>query len=327
MFFTLAVGSTLRTPRDGVRAIFLLSLTTAGLLVVFHHFGTMGTNLTLNTNSQDVFKTIGGISMNFQRTQVCIILAMLAVISLALGVSSGLRLRATPAYAIMCACIYLILVMASTGSALAMVCGFAAVMFGYYGNRLSLGKILLGSVLFAFIGVGFYFAVIETDNMLSRRIEEKSKQLDKSGIDRMKFWVDGLEVTANNPLGMGFLNVKTGHSEWLHFSIGYGWVTSGCYISMNFMLLFSLLRSLFRKIVKDPLATPLLLAGLGGLAVYIVNSVTDMLSANFCYYETGWALILTSALVIMVSETNAQNEKKMKVGPQPISGMSRKLGC
>jgi hypothetical protein len=327
LLLSLAVGSTLRTPRDGVRAIFLLCATATSIFVVFYFFGQVGFNLAAGANLGDVFLTVGKIPITYLRTQVCFIVAIIAVVALALGIYSKLRLRAFPAYLIVCACVFLIMTFASTGSALALICGFAVVVLGYFGNRLSLGTLLWGTILFSFVGVGFYFAVFETDNLLSERIEVKSKQYERIGIDRMQFWMEGIETSLNNPFGIGWIgwmNSKTGHSDWQIYSIAYGWATGGCYLLMNIALFCTLLRSLLRNTIKDPFAAPLLVASLGGLTVYMVNSILDMLSANIFFYETSWALILTAATVITVAEVNAAAKNNVKFISTPAPGHPEK---
>jgi hypothetical protein len=132
-------------------------------------------------------------------------------------------------------------------------------------------------------------------------MEEKSKQLDRVGIDRMEFWIDGIQDISENPIGHGW-GVKTGHSEWLMYFLAYGWVSGACYFGGTCMLFLSLLRSLLRKTSNDPYMTPLLLVGLGSITVYGINSILDMLSANIGYYQIVWALILTSGTAAAIAE-------------------------
>lgn len=301
----LAVGLTLRTPRDGVRAMSLLCLMSVAFLVVFFFRGQTGMTVVSAAQGGDASSAeqfIGNVSLNFLRTQVCILLAALAVGSLALGVGAGFSFRAVPFVLALCVSVAMILMLASTGSALAMVGGMGVVALSYFGSRLSLGRILLGAVFFAVVGSALYWAVFKTENALSQRIEEKAIQLDRTGIDRMAFWENGIAEICKTPFGEGWSS-RTGHSDYLLFLLSYGWPTGLLYIAAVGSLVLSIWHSLrWHRATPDPQLRTLLMVGLAVLSVYVVNSILDMLSANIGYYETVWALILTPATVVAVTD-------------------------
>ncbi|MGA2796341.1 MAG: hypothetical protein ABSE63_02055, partial [Thermoguttaceae bacterium] len=223
----LAVGLTLRNPRDGVRALSLLCLMSTAFFFLFFYYGNAGSVLVTEAKGEEalgLYQSIGNIHLGFNRTGVCIPLAALAVAALALGAGGGFNLRAAPFYLASGICVFMIMLLASVGSAFAMICGMGVVVLGYFGVRLSLGRILLGAILFSIMGWGLYWAVFNTENALSKRIVEKSKQIDKIGIDRMVFWEEGITEICKTPFGEGW-STRVGHSDWLLFLLSYGWVS------------------------------------------------------------------------------------------------------
>jgi hypothetical protein len=308
--FPLAIGLTIRTPRDGVRAVSLLCLMAAAFFVLFYFRGSES----MAAGSNELQRYVGNIYLGFQRTGVCIPLAVLATCGFALGVNTGLNYRAVPFYLTTVICVIMIMQLGSIGSALAMICGMGVIALGYFGIRLSLGRILFGFILFFTVGSGLYWAVFHTENFLSQRIEEKTKQLDKTGIDRMVFWEEGTTAILNNPFGSGWSTLK-GHSDWLLYLISYGWATGLLYIAAAGTLFLSMWRSMRRNRNPDGRTlSMLLMVGLAGLTVYMVNSIFDMPSAGIGYYQTEWALILTAAAVAAVTDSTTRNENRNNFG-------------
>jgi O-antigen ligase len=298
----LAVALTLRTPRDGVRAVSLLCLMSAAFLAVFYFLGQPGsTSFSVEGGDEIGFgQFIGNISLIFTRTQVSIPLAALTASALALAIGFEINLQALPFYLVSVICVILIMLLASTGSAFAMVCGLAVVVLGYFRNRLSPSRILLAIIFFLLIGTALYWAVFQTENALSARIEQKTNAKE---IDRMVFWKEGIAEISKTPFGEGW-SYRTGHSDWLLFLLSYGWLTGLAYFAAASSLFLSMWRALGRRRdAADHQSRKLLLVGLATLTVYSVNSILDMLSSNSGYYETVWALILTPATVVAVADT------------------------
>jgi hypothetical protein len=320
----LAVGLTLRTPQDGVRAVSLLCLMSVAFFFVFFYFGNAGMEMVVQTKGEQALgltQSIGNIYLGFNRTGVCIPLAALAACALALGVSEGISYRAVPFYVATAICVFMIMQLASVGSALAMAFAMGIVVLGYFGVRLSFGRILLGTILFSIVGSALYWAVFSTENALSKRIVEKTRQFDKIGIDRMNFWQEGLAAIYQEPFGEGW-TTRTGHSDWLLYLLSYGWASGLFYIAAAGWLFLSMWGSLRRnKAVANRQSSTLLLVGLAVLSVYGINSILDMLSADIGYYITVWALILTSAAVAAVSDATVWAKKTGNFGfPAPAVG-------
>jgi len=315
--FPLAVGLTVRTRPDGVRVVSLLCLMSVAFFVVFFFWGQTGmvTYSTIEGSAQiGVEQFIGNIPLNFVRTQVCIILAALTAGTLALGVGIGLKLRAIPLYLASCICVFMVMQLASVGSAFALVGGIGITALGYFGIRLSPRRILLGVIIFAIVGSALFWVTFGSENALSNRINSK---FSAGEIDRMVFWEDGFREIWKTPFGVGW-SYRAGHSDWQLFLLSYGWPTGLLYIAAAGSLFLSIWRALRRHrtaVYRESIT--LLLVGLAVLSVYFINSVLDMLSANIGYYETVWALILTSATVVVV--TDGAERATRSNGSSPLS--------
>lgn len=318
--FPLAVGLTIRTSQDGVRAVSLLCLVSVALLAVFYYQGQAGVVVISAVQGDDgigVEQFIGNISLNFLRTAVCIPLAALAAGALALGVGIGCKLRAVPLYLASCASTFMLMMLASIGSALAMVCGMGVVALGYSSIRLSPGRILFAAILVSAVGSTLYWVAFETEteNPLSARAEEKRKQMETIGIDRQVLWEEGIAEICKTPAGRGWA-CDVGHSDWLLFWLAYGWPTGLLYIIAAGSLFSSMLGSLRRpRIAADRPSSTLLLVGLATLSVFVINAVLDMLSPYIGYYGIVWALILTPATVVAITDTATRATKNVSVRP------------
>lgn len=305
--FPVAIALTIRTQRDGIRAVSLLSLLSIAFIFIFYFWGQPG-KLLSSTNiqvgiydqGQHIFYSIGNVSMNLLRTQVCILIATIGAVLCALGVAGGFC-RVAFFYTVSCACIYMISLLASTASFLAMIFGIVVVILGYFRNRLSLGSIVLGLFASSLLGSAFYWIIFHSQSMLSKRLALK---MHAGQIDRMVLWKEAIKHTMINPLGEGWLSkTVVGHSDFLLNLLAYGWLTGLFYIAATCSLFFWMWRALQRhRDVLDLQSRVLLLAGLAALSVYCVNAVFDMLSANIEYFQIVWALILTPVVVTAVTE-------------------------
>jgi hypothetical protein len=315
--FPLAVGLTIRTRRDGVRAVSLLCLTSVAFLVGFYLWGQSGFSVAIAARGFEaigVEQHIGNVYLNFNRTQVCIPLAALAAVALALGVSTSPNPRSMPYYVVSALCVYLIMSLASTGSIIAMVCGMSIVALGLLGVHLSLGRVLLVVILLSIVGSTLYWSVFHTENALRVRMQYKIAEIERTGIDRQPFWEDGIAEISKKPFGEGW-SERTGHSDWLLFMLSYGWATGLLYVAAAGSLFWSMWRRLgWQTEVADRQSIALLLVGLAALSVYLVNSMLDMLSANIGYYETVWALILTPAAVMAIADAAAHSVERASSG-------------
>jgi hypothetical protein len=299
--FPVAVGLTIRTRQEGVRVVSLLCLLSVALLAVFYFRGEAGMDVIAAVEGGEsigVEQQIGNIYLNFVRTQVCIPIAALAVSCLALGTCLGFRFRTLPYCLALISCVFMIVQLASIGSALAMVCGFGVIFFIYFRGRMSPSRIMLGVVAFLVVGLALYWGVFHTGSILAARIDVKNDEISATGIDRMPFWIAGITKISETPLGTGWSSVS-GHSDWLLFGVAYGLPTGLLYLIAAVSIFLSLLRS--RRTAADIQSLTLCLVGLAALSVYTVNSCLDMLSANVGYYQIVWALILTPSAVLAVT--------------------------
>jgi hypothetical protein len=301
----LAVGLTIRTLQDGIRVVSLLSLMSVALLGWFYFLGKSGIEINPSLNVTDetlvVYRQIGQAFLNFNRTQVCIVLAALAVGSLPLTVDISLNFRAAPFYFASGVCFFMIVQLASIASAFAMVCGMAVVFWGSITTSRSLRRILFALLIFSLVGGVIYLAAFQIETALSTRVYEKAAT---GGIDRREFWEAGIKYILDAPFGGGWIltmQENSGHSDFLIFLSSYGWLTGLLYIAATGRLFLSLLRVLIRQRDTIPQSRILLLVGMASITVYTVNSILDMLSANIGYFQTVWALILTSATTVAVT--------------------------
>lgn len=304
VLFPLAVALTIRTLEEGVRALSIFCVLSAGILVLFFIWGSVGADTTLASEDGTVaiYQFIGNISMNFLRTQVCIIAAALGAAGLGLGLGKGFNRQGIPFFCVAGACVALILALGSTGSAFAMLIAMLLVSLASISMHRSPHRIMLGIMAVAIVGVTLAYAVTHTDNTLSHRIQTKNVEMATDGIDREVFWVTGLSEIRTRPFGEGW-SCRTGHMDWLVMTLSYGWATGLFYFFGAQALLFSFWKALHRlKDATDRHSLALILAGGAAMIVYIINSFLDMPAANIGYYQTLWALILTPAAVLAVSE-------------------------
>jgi hypothetical protein len=301
----LAVGLTIRTLQDGIRVVSLLCLMSVGLLGLFYFFGTSGVDIDTSLNVLDesllVYKQVGQAIMNFNRTQVCIVLAVLVVGSLSLAVDIGLNLRTALFYLAAATCFFMIVQLASTGSVFAMACGMAIVFWGSITAIQSHRRILFVILIFSIMGGIIYLSAFVATTTLTTRVYEK---VAAGQIDRWDLWEAGIKYILDTPFGCGWILMmkeKSGHSDFLNFLISYGWLTGLVYIAATGWLFLSLLHVLIRQRDKIPQSRILLLVGMASIAVYTVNSIFDMPSGNIGYFQTLWALILTSATTVAVT--------------------------
>jgi hypothetical protein len=324
VLFPLAVGATLRNPRDGVRAVSLLCMTATAIFMLFYVKGEAGAVVQTATKGAEtlgVFQYVGAVWLNFNRTLICIPLASLAAAGIALGVGAGFRPQALIVYLCAAVCLFLIMQMASTGSALAMVCGMGVVFIGYFSGRLSLSRLFFGSMVFTLLGTGLFWAVFQTENSLAKRLETKIQEVDTSGIDRMGYWQQGLAEIAITPLGEGW-SYRTGHSDWLLYLLSYGWLAGTLYLLAAGWLFIWMALALRRHSISTERSTgTLLLVGLAALTVYAINGIFDMESVNIGYYAITWTLVMTSASVVTVAKAAESSTRTASVSTPMSAGM------
>ena len=304
---SVAVFMTFHDVKDSLRACVLVCLLTAAIVAVFYFVGRAGVPdaaaFGMRSRSREIYMSLGAAYINFNRTQVCILFAGVAVASLALA--AGLLRRLPVALMLLGASgisVYLVMQLASTGSAFAMVMGMAVVALGYLMLKPSALRWLMGISLFAVVGWTLLWAVFQTENKLAHRIQEK---VTYGHIDRWEAWVFSVNVIADRPAGTGWTTeyavAQHAHNDFFVYFLSWGWTAGILYTGGVVWLALSLVRAIFRyssaSANRDIHA--LLLAGTGVLAVYCVNSMLDMLSANLWFYQTVWMLVLVPAVALL----------------------------
>ncbi len=306
VMFSLAVVMTIPSKKDALRSVSILAVMAVSILVLFYVWGVPG--IPIGTGSGDwmthatreVFMQIGQGYMNFNRTSVCIVLAALAVVNLALGIGRGRTSFALIFHGAAIASVALLMRLASTGSAFAMVCGMAVIAFGYLALRPTAGRVISTVLLFSVVGGALFWAVFRTENRLAERIALK---VGEGRIDRWPLWVEGITYTLQTPIGTGWTDRTTAaHSDWLLYFVNYGWLSGLGYFLGSAWLFWQLARQVLGEARSRPETRTLVLVALASLTVYGVNSILDMLSANLTYYNIVWACILTPSAALAVEE-------------------------
>lgn len=309
----LLLASTMERAHDGVRLIMVLLFAAIGIQALFYFAGEQGTpdSVTVAIWHQDFFMRVGRAFMNYNRTQVCIILAALVAGSFGLGLGL-LRLIQFPLYAAAAIGVFMVMQLASTGSAAAMAMGLAAGALGYLAARRSAKHWVLALGLSLIAGTVLTWAVFSTENLLAKRIEMK---MQAQQIDRIGHWTRSFDRIISSPIGRGWtLEVESRvycHNDFFVYFLSYGWPAGILYFAGSMVLLATFARHMLQTDLSQRYRSTLLLAGGATLVVYIANSMTDMLSANVAYYETVWAVILIAATMECVGEENASAASQM----------------
>lgn len=309
----LLLASTMERVQDGVRLIMVLLFTAIGIQALFYFAGERGTpdSVTVAIWHQDFFLRVGKAFMNYNRTQVCIILAALVAGSFGLGLGL-LRLIQFPIYAAAAIGVFMVMQLASTGSAAAMAMGLTAGALGYLAARRSAKHWVLAIGLSLIAATALTWAVFSTDNLLAKRIEMK---MQAQQIDRIGHWTRSIDKIMSSPVGRGWtLEVEPRvycHNDFFVYFLSYGWPAGILYFTASMVLLATFARHMLQTDLSQRYRSTLLLAGGATLVVYIANSITDMLSANVAYYETVWAVILVAATMECVGEEDASPAPQM----------------
>jgi hypothetical protein len=304
----LAVGLTIDDAGDGVRLVAMLSVVSVSALTSFYVFGDVGFGVSRSTllvapefsigsAAGEVTRHIGQIHLNFNRTQVGTVLASLGATLWVLVLI--VRSHRMPFLLGFVACVYLFSQTASIGSSAACIAGIVVASAAYMRTGRPGKK---STRLFAVAAVLTLSAVLvfsQTENIFMNRTAAKVVEFDEVGIDRSDVWMDGLRAIAQAPFGEGF-SWRTGHSDWVVFTLGYGWL-AGMFLILGVARLLGFLWREVSSVGTNGLQdAQLLLLGLAPLVSYALNAVLDMPSANFGYFQTIWCLILTPTAVAAV---------------------------
>lgn len=237
---------------------------------------------------------LGEVLINFSRTGVGFILAALICASTAvtiLQVKLHERLIAGMCLAVN---VFLLLTTGSFGSILAVLCGLT-VMFYAQGRKVRITKVMLSvGVVFCLLLFIFILSPSTTKEYLGKRFEHRI--VNVADADRFTLWSRAGNYILEYPMGVG-LTYKVGdkiksnpHNEYLVFVVSYGVLGGLAYPFLFIGLLISFfLRG--KKMIKDPPALAVYLAGLGVTVAVAVNSMTDNVGVCRWYFNIMWSLI------------------------------------
>lgn len=237
---------------------------------------------------------LGRVTVNFLRTEVGFPLAALICASSAVTLSPVRNLYRLIAGACLAANVFLLLVTGSFGSILASLCGLAAI-FCIQVRTVSFTKVIgSAAVLCCMLGLTFVLLPPSVKDYLGKRYEHRVTDADT---DRLTLWARAVDQLFRHPEGVGWtMSVSGGgqtsfiHNDYLTYAVSYG-VTGGlAYVSLVTGLLISFF--LVRKsALKDPAALAVYLAGLGVIVAVAVNSITDHMTENRCYFALIWSIV------------------------------------
>ena len=231
--------------------------------------------------------------VNFLRTEVGFILAALICASTAVTVSQVKGLYRLLAGACLASNVFFLLATGSIGSIFACLCGLAAIFYTQL-RTVSVTKLLLSvAVICCMLLLIYSLSPSDMKNYLAQRYEERVVKPDQ---DRPALWARGVEQLLQHPEGLG-LTLAVGdearsfiHNDYLVYAVSYG-VTGGLgYTSLVAGLLISFLQRR-KRLINDPSAVAVYLAGLSVTVAIAVNSMTDHSNVNRWYFNVIWCLI------------------------------------
>jgi len=133
-----------------------------------------------------------------------------------------------------------------------------------------------------------------TKEYLGKRFEHRVVNVAEA--DRFTLWSRAVDYILEYPMGVG-LTYKVGdkiksnpHNEYLVYAVSYGAIGGLAYP----FLVAGLLISFFirgKRMVKDPPALAVYIAGFGVTVAVAVNSMTDNVGVNRWYFNIMWSLI------------------------------------
>jgi O-antigen ligase len=266
---------------------------------------------------------LGNVNFQLIRTQAGIPLAALICASLAViisKVSKGIRMIAGVFLLIL---IFLLLVTGSIGSSLAALCGISAMLIVGF-RFISFKRILVVVALLLGFALASWNLVPEGIKQYAEsRYEERfsGKGIDAS--DRNEIWRLSLGYLLDNPEGRGWdlyvepINTHP-HNDYISYGIAFGFVCGFLYLLVPVKFFVSLVGPLVHN--KNPAQIAILLAGVGALTVFVINSFSDHLVANRWYFNVVWSMIWYGYYASK-SVTSQDSVKQIRVvRPNRVSG-------
>jgi hypothetical protein len=281
----------------GLRALpIYLILPTTVVLSLAYYLGTPVSSHTVDPSVPSAGLTLqfGNTLFNFVRTQIgpllaCCICASSAVLICRVGVPykvvAGLLLGANFLF---------LLVTGSVGSGVA--CALALLLIAFLSFR------WLASFRLLFFLAGAVVVMVLVWSLVPDVVRDYAGERYRTRLadgpdasDRTALWSDAFDFLLQHPEGIGWsgflYDPQRGypHNDYLTYGIALGALGGLVYIYVLFRLLMSLLR--IPESGESEHRYGLRLAGIGVLAVIIVNSLFDHLSANKWYFNVMWSIV------------------------------------
>jgi O-antigen ligase len=190
--------------------------------------------------------------------------------------------------------VFLLLATGSFGSILSVLCGLTAIFFAQVRKVRITKAITSVAVVCCLLLFILILSPASTKEYLGKRFEHRV--VNVADADRFTLWSRAVDYILEYPLGVGLTymvgdKVKTQpHNEYLVYAVSYGALGGLAYP----FLFVGLLASFFlrgKKMIKDPPALAVYLAGLGVTVAVAVNSMTDNVGVCRWYFNIMWSLI------------------------------------
>jgi hypothetical protein len=238
--------------------------------------------------------SLGKIIVDFSRTGVGFILAVLICASAAVTVLQVKLRERLIAGACLALNVYLLLASGSFGSMLAVLCGLTAMFYAQV-RKVRITKVI-ASVAVVCCMLLFMYAISpsSTKEYLGKRFEHRV--VNVADADRFTLWSRAVDYILEYPMGVGLTymvgdKVKTHpHNEYLVYAVSYGALGGLAYpfLVVGLVISFFIRR---KRVINDPAALAVYLAGLGVTVAVAVNSMTDNVGVNRWYFNIMWSLI------------------------------------
>jgi O-Antigen ligase. len=280
---------------EGFVFSFIVPSVTFMFLALF--FGSPGIDTGLNVLDDPLTSWVyhfGNVDFRLIRTQVGIPLATLICASFAVffgDVSKRIRLIV---FVFLIITIYLLLVTGSVGSSIAVLAGIVAILVvarRYISVKRHLVALTI-CISLAMVGWGLLPKGIKDYSNI--RYEERFSGDSIKISDRTERWHLSLEYLLDNPEGQGWsLYVakirKYPHNDYLSYGIAFGFICGLLYLFVPAKIIISMITP--KVPIKDPAQITILLAGIGVVTAFMINSFSDHLTANRWYFNVVWSMI------------------------------------
>ena len=240
----------------------------------------------------------GNVDFHLTRTQVGIPLAVLFCASFAVILSAASKRIRLLAVVSLVFTIFLLLVTGSVGSSLAALCGVVVVLVVAL-RYISVKRYLVALTICVGLAIAGWSLVPQgiTQEIKDYANSRYQQRFSEKGIgisDRSEPWNLSLAYLIDNPEGRGWdLYVAPigtyPHNDYLSYGIAFGFVCGLLYLFVPTKILASMVAP--KVHIKDPAQITILLAGIGAVTVFLINSSADHLTADRWFFNVVWSMI------------------------------------